>query len=89
MSGLSGRNSTGYTPLALAAACGNSTLVEFLIKAGAKLNEPGFNGVTALTLSINGSHCRVAQMLIVEGANANTASMQRLDLFLSESLIVL
>jgi len=73
-----GKNSTGYTPLAVAASSGNLTVARFLIDAGARLNEPGSNGMTALSLSISGSHCSVAHMLIVEGANPNSGSV-RLD----------
>jgi len=76
---IDGRNSGGYTPLAVAASCGNLTVVRFLIDTGARLNEPCSSGMTPLSLSINGSHCSVAQMLIVEGANPNSGSI-RLDL---------
>jgi len=72
---IDGKNSQGYTPLAVAASCGNHTMVRFLIDAGAQLNEPGRNGMTAFSLSINGAYCRVIQMLIVEGANANSGNM--------------
>jgi len=76
---IGGKNSAGYTPLAVAASCGNFTLARFLIDARAQLNEPGNNGMTALSLSVTGAHCRVAQMLIVEGANPDSGSV-RLDL---------
>jgi len=76
---IDGKNSAGYTPLAVAASCGNLTVARFLIDVGARLNEPGNNGMTPLSLSINGAHCRISQMLIVEGANPNSGSV-RLDL---------
>jgi len=73
---IDGKNSAGYTPLAVAASQGNLTVACFLIDARAQLNEPGSNGMTALSLSITKSHCRVAQMLIVEGANPNSGSIR-------------
>jgi len=63
-----GKNASGYTPLAVAAACGNFSVARFLIDVGARLNEQGSNGMTPLALSINGSHCSVVKMLIIEGA---------------------
>jgi len=44
----------GYTPLAVAASCGNLIVARFLIDVGARLNEPENNGMTPLSLSING-----------------------------------
>jgi len=80
---INGRNSAGYTPLAVAASCGNFAVARFLVDSGAQLNEPGSDGMTPLSLSISGSHYTVARMLIVEGANPNSGSI-RLDLhFLS------
>jgi len=76
---IDGRNSAGYTPLVVAASCGNFAVARFLIDTRAQLNEPGSNGMTALSLSISGSHYNVARMLIVEGANPNSGSV-RLDL---------
>jgi len=76
---IDGKNSAGYTALAVAASSGNVTVAQFLIDAGAQLNEPCSNGMTALSLSINGSHCNMVQMLIIEGANPNSGSV-RLDL---------
>ena len=75
---INGRNSAGYTPLAVAASCGNIAVARFLINSRAHLNEPGSNGMTALSLSICGSHYNVAHVLIVEGANQNSGSI-RLD----------
>ena len=76
---IDGKNSAGYTALAVAASSGNDTVAQFLIDAGTQLNEPCNNGMTALSLSINGLHWNMVQMLIVEGANANSGSV-RLDL---------
>jgi len=76
---IDGKNSAGYTALAVAASCANLTVARFLIDAGAQLNEPGSNGMTALSLSISGSHCNMVQLLIIEGANPNSGSV-RLEL---------
>jgi len=73
---INGRNSAGYTPIAVAASCGNLAVVRFLIDSRAQLNEPGSNGMTSLSLSISGSHYSVARVLIVEGANPNSGSVR-------------
>src|SRR5580658_6419314 len=67
-----GRNWLGFTPLMWASVRGNQSQVAYLLSHGARINEPSPYG-TALSLSLNGRHEKVALYLISKGATPHPA----------------
>src|SRR5215471_5074775 len=65
------RPSGGLTALLYAARGGCFECVEELIRAGADLNTPTPEGVTALMLALDNDHNDVAKLLLDRGANPN------------------
>ncbi len=63
----------GFPPLGLAAYTGHADIVEFLISAGANVNQAGTNPgkFTALTGAVSQGHYRVAKILVDAGADVN------------------
>ncbi len=63
----------GFPPLGLAAYMGHADIVEYLISAGANVNQAGRNPgkFTALTGAVAHSHYRVAKILVEAGAEVN------------------
>ncbi|KAH7028740.1 ankyrin repeat-containing domain protein [Microdochium trichocladiopsis] len=68
------RLSVRYTPLQLAAKCGHSGIVRWLLEHGARANSPVnhyYHGMTALYLAAMGGYCGIMEMLINAGADLN------------------
>jgi uncharacterized protein len=66
-------DSTGVTPLALAASLGQLSTVKLLLKAGAQVNLVSTGGETALMASSRHGQAPVMEVLIASGANVNAA----------------
>jgi ankyrin repeat protein len=65
------RNGLQMTPMLIAAASGQVPVVEALLRAGAKLDEPTIYG-TPLSFAAMAGRTPVAQLLLGRGANPNT-----------------
>lgn len=63
------RPSGGHTPLLIAARSGCSACVTRLLEAGAQVDRPTPDGVTALMIAIDNSHDGLALLLLDQGAN--------------------
>ena len=63
------RPAGGLTPLLYASRAGCYECVEAMLGAGADLNVPTPEGVTALMMAIDGDHNEVAKLLLARGAN--------------------
>ena len=63
----------GFQPLGLACFFGHSEAAEYLIKAGASVNTPSNNELTATPLlsAAAGNHTSIVRMLLKSGANPN------------------
>ena len=61
--------SGGYTPLQEAARKGHSSVVDFLLSKGAKVNALSSNGETALYLAAEGCHTDCEVLLMAHGAS--------------------
>jgi ankyrin repeat protein len=59
----------GLTPLLYAARSGCSRCVRAMLAAGAEIDQPNPDGVTALMVAIDNSHFDTARLLLAEGAN--------------------
>lgn len=73
---LRGFSPDGFPPLALAAHFGHGEIVEELLRAGVRVDEPSQNslGVTPLHAALSNGHVRVARTLIERGASVRAAS---------------
>ena len=67
----------GETPLTLAAANGDSVLVEHLIKASADPLAAGWDGETALMIAAGAGGARQFELLIAHGAGVNLAESRK------------
>jgi uncharacterized protein len=63
------RATGGHTPLLIAARSGCTACVKRLLEAGASIDRPTPDGVTALMVAIDNSHDDVAMLLLDRGAN--------------------
>ncbi|MBT4938882.1 MAG: ankyrin repeat domain-containing protein, partial [Rhodospirillaceae bacterium] len=68
-----------YQGLHAAAATGNVTAIQSLVKAGAKLNTPDSFGRTALMIATHRNHLSVGKALIKAGADLNALDSERYD----------
>ena len=66
------RNEFGSTPIAQAAALGDTRMVKMLLDAGAEREGANPDGETALMLAIKTGETAVVELLIKAGANVNT-----------------
>jgi ankyrin repeat protein len=66
------RNALEMTPLLIAAAVGQVPVVQALLRAGAKLDEPTIYG-TPLTFAASSGNTPVARLLLARGAGVNPA----------------
>lgn len=62
-----------WQPLHVAAYWGHLLTIQFLIEAGAFVDQPAEGGATALTLACSRGHLRVAEWLVKKGADINHA----------------
>jgi len=67
------KNSSGDTPLHLAALGGHKNVVEFLLAHRADVNAEDNFGETALSYSLIWDHAKVAELLLAHGADVNSA----------------
>lgn len=71
-------NSTGFTPLMLAAYHGSSAISQYLVENGAKLDlgsrNGRFTGFTALHFAVYYGHKAIARILVEKGADINAIS---------------
>lgn len=67
------KNSTGDTPLQLAALYGHKNVVEFLLAHHADMNAEDNFGETALSYSLRWDHGAVVELLLAHGADVNAA----------------
>lgn len=67
------RDTSGGTPLHMAAASGHGGVVEVLVAQGADVNATTSNGVTPLHLAASLGHREVAELLLANGADINAA----------------
>ncbi|XP_053335581.1 ankyrin repeat domain-containing protein 27 isoform X1 [Clarias gariepinus] len=65
------RDDRGYTPLHVAAICGQSQLVELLVSKGAAVNATDYHGLTALHLSCQKGYQGVTLLLLHYKANTD------------------
>ncbi|WP_257264063.1 ankyrin repeat domain-containing protein [Endozoicomonas sp. ONNA2] len=68
----------GCTPLMMAASCGHTRVVQYLLKKGANVNAGQYNageqnGRTAMTLAAMSNHTEVGKTLMEYGADVNVA----------------
>ncbi|TSK13381.1 Ankyrin repeat domain-containing protein 27 [Bagarius yarrelli] len=65
------RDDRGYTPLHVAAICGQSQLVDLLVSKGAAVNATDYHGLTALHLSCQKGYQGVTLLLLHYQANTD------------------
>ena len=63
---------SNYTPLMVAAECGNKKIVELLLEYGADINAVDNNGYTPLRLAAASGYKKICQLLIEKGADINS-----------------
>jgi uncharacterized protein len=70
----------GFTPLHLAAACGNKNMVEFLLTTKAEVNAKDNAGSAPLhqAVAARGGHINIVKILLAHGADINGADRQGL-----------
>ncbi|KAM4614481.1 ankyrin repeat domain-containing protein 27 [Discoglossus pictus] len=73
------RDDRGYTPLHIAAICGQASLIDLLISKGAAVNATDYHGLTPLHLSCQKGHQAIALLLLhyksspdIQDNNGNT-----------------
>jgi ankyrin repeat protein len=71
---LTSKDSTGNTPLCLAAKYGHDKIVEMLLSFGADSCQFNDHGETPLLLAAENDHCRVVEYLLAAGAKVNALS---------------
>jgi serine/threonine-protein phosphatase 6 regulatory ankyrin repeat subunit B len=64
----------GYTPLINATACGNTEIVEFLLKKGARINHQNKDGASALHFAASEGSTHLLNLLLQRGADLNLLS---------------
>lgn len=70
---IDGKNSDGYTPLALAVKNGNISAAKYLIEQGANVNVVGPSFGSILHLAVKGRSLDLVKLLVDSGANCNMA----------------
>jgi ankyrin repeat protein len=65
------KNSSGMTPLHLAAGNGHKDVAELLLAHGAEVNAKNSSGMTPLHLAAGNGHKDVAELLLAHGAEVN------------------
>lgn len=63
----------GYTPLLFAARVGDLASAEFLVAAGADVNDAAPYGTSALVVAAHSGHPKLVEFLLEEGADPNAA----------------
>jgi ankyrin repeat protein/beta-lactamase regulating signal transducer with metallopeptidase domain len=66
------KNQNGSTSLHIAAAAGNTALLELLIEKGADVNAKNNRGQTALCIAVSNDNKEMVKLLIEQGADVNT-----------------
>ncbi|HEY1461205.1 MAG TPA: ankyrin repeat domain-containing protein [Casimicrobiaceae bacterium] len=64
-------NPPGWTPLAYAAANGQTDVARYLLDIGANINAASANGTTPLMMAVRGGHADTVDLLLAKGADPN------------------